>query len=95
MTQELRSATLHKQAGTLGPEGREQTLERGPQIWAALGSLTQSAGGPGVRHMVSRRPWGRPSDSQQEALLWSTLHEGSQEYFLWCGAGVSLSLFIK
>ena len=58
MTQELRSATLHKQAGTLGPEGREQTLERGPQIWAALGSLTRSAGGPGVvPQTVSGRPY--------------------------------------
>lgn len=66
----------------------------GPQIWAALGSLTQSAGGPGVPHTVSRRPWG-PSYGQQEALPWSTLREGSQEYFLWCGAGVSLGLFIK
>ena len=51
-------------------------------------------GSPGVPHTVSRRPWG-PSHGQQEALLWSTLREGSQEYFLWCGAGVSLGLFIK
>lgn len=31
-------------------------LERGPQTWAALGSLTQSAGGPSLE----RSAWGKP-----------------------------------